>query len=77
LGAPEPPQLFLNPKWDETFVNRVQILDGTTPDSLQVALREYYPKAVVRRRELANERESWYVYRDGHWIPADDRGLGA
>ena len=70
----ETPQLFLNPTWDEKFVDRVRVLDRTTPNSLQIALRRYYPQAVVRRRELAGEHESWYVYRDGHWISADDRG---
>jgi hypothetical protein len=78
LHARKPPQLFLNPTWDETFVDRALglALDGTKPDTLQAALRAYYPHAVVRPRELAGEYESWYVYRDGHWIPAND-GVGA
>ena len=38
---------------------------------LQAALRETYPRAVVRAREISSERETvWYAYRDGHWVPS-------
>lgn len=40
------------------------------PAILQVRLRERYPDAVVRPRELSSEPVViWYVYRDGHWNP--------
>jgi len=40
------------------------------PAILQVRLRERYPNAVVRPRELSSESAVvWYVYRDGNWIP--------
>jgi len=36
---------------------------------LQRRLRDRFPRAIVRPRELAGERlEIWYVYRDGRWI---------
>ena len=39
---------------------------------LQRRLRAWYPNAVVRPRDLANEQSNvWYVYRDGHWIPSN------
>lgn len=43
---------------------------ASAPEQLQAALRQRYPPAVVRRREIANEGlEVWYVYRDGRWTP--------
>ena len=42
-----------------------------TPAELQARLTHDHPNAVVRARELDGEAQSiWYVYRDGHWIPA-------
>jgi hypothetical protein len=36
-----------------------------TPEKLQAALRQVYPKALVRRRELSGEpMPTWYVFRD-------------
>jgi hypothetical protein len=36
-----------------------------TPDRLQAAVREVYPTAVVRRRELSGEpMPTWYVFRE-------------
>ena len=36
-----------------------------TPERLQEALREFYPRAIVRRRELSAEpMPTWYVFRD-------------
>ena len=65
--------LFLNPTDDEQFVGRVNDLmaaGATDPDDLERRLRAWYPDAVVRPRDLANERSNvWYVYRDGHWVP--------
>ena len=67
--------LFLNPADDEDFVRRVNELvasGAAEPADLQCRLRAWYPNAVVRPRDLANEQSNvWYVYRDGHWIPSD------
>jgi hypothetical protein len=67
--------LFLNPADDEDFVGRVnELMDAgaAEPNELEVRLRTWYPDAVVRPRDLANERSNvWYIYRDGHWIPTD------
>jgi hypothetical protein len=47
-----------------------------TPDRLEDALRELYPRVVVRRRELVGEpMRTWYVYREGTY-PADVGGQG-
>ena len=64
--------LILNPTTDAEFGRRTEHLatSATTPETLQSALRAYYPEAVVRPRELSGEREAWYVYRDGHWVPS-------
>jgi hypothetical protein len=65
------PILVLNPRGDEEFVALVERLaadDPSTPQELQDALRETYPRAVVRPRSLSGEwRAVWYVYRDGRW----------
>jgi hypothetical protein len=66
-----PPILILNPRHDTTFVDHANrlVADGaTTPERLESALRERYPNAVVRRRQLSEESGLiWYVYRDGRW----------
>jgi hypothetical protein len=67
------PILVLNPVADTEFRDLAQrSLDGvTTPRALQEVLRERYPAAVVRPRELAHERDPvWYIYRDGRWVGA-------
>ena len=75
-GRPQP-ILILNPVTDEAFAQRTLALAQKEPTTaaLQAALRAFYPDAVVRSRGLADEAESWYVYRDGHWVPS--RGLEA
>lgn len=64
--------LVMNPVSDAGFVQRVRELrEGhTTPASFQIALRAYYPDAVVRSRDLDGEAPTWYVYRDGRWTPS-------
>ena len=68
------PILVLNPVADAEFrdLARRSLDDGvTTPRALQEVLRKRYPAAVVRPRELADERDPvWYIYRDGHWVRA-------
>lgn len=65
--------LIVNPATDVGLValaNRLVTSGIGTADALQRELRRFYPVLVVRRRELAGERfETWYVYREGHWIP--------
>ena len=64
--------LVVNPRDDAPFVALAERLaaDGVrTPDELQARLRQEYPDAVVRARELDGEAVTiWYVYRDGHWV---------
>jgi hypothetical protein len=67
--------LFLNPADDEAFVRRVNELVAAgiaEATEFETRLRAWYPHAVVRPRDLANERiNTWYVYRDGHWVATD------
>lgn len=65
------PVLVINPRSDAEFVAYARRLatDSDTPESLQESLRERYPRALVRPRQLAGEStDVWYVYRDGRWI---------
>ena len=70
------PILVLNPRSDTTFVdaaNAAVTPDGMTPSALQRALRPAYPSVLVRARDLSNEPALvWYVYRDGHWVGAEE-----
>jgi hypothetical protein len=69
-----PTTLVMNPRDDVHFVALAEAMvsDGVdSPRDLEARLRREYPDAVVRARELDGEALSiWYVYRDGHWIPA-------
>ena len=66
------PTLVLNPPDDEDFRSAAigLIDDGVLqPTRLQECLRQRFPQAIVRRRDLAGEHaQIWYVYRDGHWV---------
>lgn len=66
------PVLVVNPATDGPFEARArELAEGSrTPAELQEALRAHYPEAVVRSRDLAGEDETWYVYRDGRWVPS-------
>lgn len=65
--------LVVNPRSDGTFREVAEQLaanDADTPAALQHKLRERYPAAVVRERSLSNEHiVTWYVYREGTWVP--------
>ena len=65
------PIAAVNPADDKVFRGAVQALIDAginDPAALQAKLREHYPSAVVRPRDLSGERkDSWYVYRDGRW----------
>jgi hypothetical protein len=65
------PTLFINPRRDAEFVDRVtsEAASAASPDDLRSRLLGRYPNVVVRQRSLEGERgEVWYVYRDGHWV---------
>jgi hypothetical protein len=66
------PALFLNPADDLSFVGEVErwMDEGVAEAAeLERRLRDSYPRAVVRPRDLSNEPfVVWYVYRDGHWV---------
>ncbi len=68
------PLLVINPLTDASFVDETKRLmrEGElSPDDLQRELRKTYPRAVVRIRGLSAELdETWYVYREGSWIPS-------
>ena len=63
--------LVLNPRDDREFVSFAEALlaEGpSTPETFEERLRERYPLAVVRPRDLASEPLTlWYCYRDGRW----------
>jgi hypothetical protein len=70
-----PPALHLNPSDDEAFAAAVaRVLATGLRDAavFQERLRDSYPGALVRPRDLADEPfVVWYVYRDGRWVPPD------
>ena len=71
------PILIINPRSDDVFVDRVHMLADSVdvPDELQEKLRDEYPSAVVRARDLEGERRPvWYVYREGRWVPPVTKG---
>jgi len=69
------PTIVRNPANDLAFQEAVEeILHGewSEPEAVQERLRERYPRAVVRPRELDAERTPvWYVYREGRWTRGD------
>lgn len=69
------PTLILNPYTDEELAWRTRELlsEGvSTPAGLEAALRDRYPRIVVRERGLHAEAPTWYVYREGQWVPSAD-----
>ena len=68
------PVLIVNPRSDEDFVAFAQERLATEPataEAMEAALRVQYPRASVRERGLATEVTTWYVYREGRWIPSE------
>ena len=63
------PVLILNPRDDTGFtVYAEELVENGALEAreLQGKLRERYPMAVVRPRDLSSERTAvWYVYREG------------
>ncbi len=76
MRGSDEPVLIINPRSDGGFAALVHALAGDTrsPAELQAALRQHHPAAVVRPRALNGEHETWYVYRDGHWVPSGRPG---
>ncbi len=70
------PVLVIVPTEDRVFEAFVRVTfgdDRVTPAALQGRLRQRYPQAIVRPRELYDEPlVIWYVYRDGRWTPPDN-----
>ena len=70
---PVRPNLVVNPRVDEEFAEFARALAGNGADTapkLEAALRRRYPKAGVRERTLSSEPiVTWYVYREGSWVP--------
>lgn len=69
------PVLFLNPADDSAFrrcVDDAMADPSVGAGELQRRLRDEFPRAVVRPRDLASERlPVWYVYREGHWVAGE------
>ncbi len=67
------PFLLTIPASDEAFRRHVTgQLEGSgaeRPEQLEARLRRLFPRAVVRERGLSGEGPTWYVYRDGRWLP--------
>jgi hypothetical protein len=67
------PVLILNPRDDTGFTAYAEelVINALDAPELQGKLRERYPLAVVRPRDLSSERTAvWYVYREGFWVPS-------
>ena len=64
-----------NPANDRDFERAIdELVDSglRDPGTFQERLRELYPRAIVRPRELAGESAPiWYVYREGRWVRGD------
>ena len=67
-----PSTLIVNPRDDPAFASFVRAIEADGVDSrddFELRLRQRYPEAVVRLRDLHGETFTiWYVYRDGHWV---------
>jgi hypothetical protein len=70
--------LIANPLTDWDFVTCAEELvsgEIDDPRDLQRRLRERYPQAIVRPRDLSwEQRVVWYVYRDGRWTGGEEAG---
>jgi hypothetical protein len=79
-GRSVPSALVINPRTDGQFVayaESVMSEGHSTIEGFEARLRERYPSAVVRARELASEPYTlWYCYRDGKWTPPDGEPRG-
>ena len=72
-------RLSVSPSGDADFGALAQRLAHEAPDRAEFErrLRNRYPEAVVRSRDLSGEPAStFYVYRDGHWSSDKDGNRG-
>lgn len=64
--------IIRNPASDREFeraIERALRAGASSPEDLEAQLRQQYPRALVRPRDLAEEPiRTWYVYREGRWI---------
>jgi PAS domain-containing protein len=71
LHSSDPVRVITIPSTDTAFRRHVDRLVARgsldTPEKLQARLRQLFPRAVVRRRDISGEPAAWYVYRDGGW----------
>jgi hypothetical protein len=74
------PTIVRNPADDLDFARAIEdaMAGGVAePHEAQRRLRQVYPRAVVRRRELAGEHlDVWYIYREGRWIRGGESSNG-
>lgn len=70
------PTIIRNPSHDRDFERALEeaLQDGSEdPAKVEARLRERYPRAVIRPRDLdAETMPTWYVYREGHWTRGDE-----
>lgn len=64
------PRLVCIPSDDLAFAaiaqSLVDVNENEVPEELERHLRDQYPRAAVRERDLSGESfRTWYVYRDG------------
>jgi hypothetical protein len=66
------PTIIRNPADDREFERALEEAlraDSNDPAAVEARLRERYPRAVVRQRDLEAEPTAmWYVYREGRWV---------
>jgi hypothetical protein len=64
--------IIRNPASDREFERAIEVAlraGVSGPSELEAQLRQLYPRALVRPRDLAEEPiHTWYVYREGRWI---------
>lgn len=72
-------RVYVNPSGDSRFRQVAQALAGDgpgTPEELQAALREEWPKSRVVRGIVDSDHERWYAYRDGSWVSTQPPAKG-
>jgi hypothetical protein len=64
--------IIRNPADDVEFAEAIEqaLAAGLSePAAVEARLRERYPRALVRPRDLdAESTPTWYVYREGRWV---------
>jgi hypothetical protein len=74
MGRAAPINLVTIPSSDAAFREHVERVlashPARRPDDFQARLRAIFPRVTVRERALSGELPTWYVYRDGGWLPS-------